>query len=211
MFGPNPNDPTPLPGIDQLIFLKNFITRSDIEVGDYTYYDDEEDAADFERRNVLYHYEFVGDKLIIGKFCSLAKDCTFMMNGANHTFTSFSTYPFAVFKNGWGDGDVEQLKSQTRGDTIVGNDVWIGRSATIMPGVEIGDGAIIGAHAIVGRNVPPYTIVAGNPAREIRKRFDEKTIVELQTIKWWDWPIEKITQNMEAITNADLDGLRNAV
>jgi len=211
MFGPNPNDPTPLPGIDQLIFLKNFITRSDIEVGDYTYYDDEEDAADFERRNVLYHYEFVGDKLIIGKFCSLAKDCTFMMNGANHTFTSFSTYPFAVFKNGWGDGDVEQLKSQTRGDTIVGNDVWIGRSATIMPGVEIGDGAIIGAHAIVGRNVPPYTIVAGNPAREIRKRFDEKTIVELQTIKWWDWPIEKITQNLEAITNADLDGLRNAV
>jgi len=211
MFGPNPNDPTPLPGIDQLIFLKNFITRSDIEVGDYTYYDDEEDAADFERRNVLYHYEFVGDKLIIGKFCSLAKDCTFMMNGANHTFTSFSTYPFAVFKNGWGDGDVEQLKSQTRGDTVVGNDVWIGRSATIMPGVEIGDGAIIGAHAIVGRNVPPYTIVAGNPAREIRKRFDEKTIVELQNIKWWDWPIEKITQNMEAITNADLDGLRNAV
>ena len=211
MFGPNPNDPTPLPGIDQLIFLKNFITRSDIEVGDYTYYDDEEDAADFERRNVLYHYEFVGDKLIIGKFCSLAKDCTFMMNGANHTFTSFSTYPFAVFKNGWGDGDVEQLKSQTRGDTIVGNDVWIGRSATIMPGVEIGDGAIIGAHAIVGRNVPPYTIVAGNPAREIRKRFDEKTIVELQNIKWWDWPIEKITQNLEAITNADLDGLRNAV
>lgn len=211
MFGPNPNDPTPLPGIDQLIFLKNFITRSDIEVGDYTYYDDEEDAADFERRNVLYHYEFVGDKLIIGKFCSLAKDCTFMMNGANHTFTSFSTYPFAVFKNGWGDGDVEQLKSQTRGDTIVGNDVWIGRSATIMPGVEIGDGAIIGAHAIVGRNVPPYTIVAGNPAREIRKRFDEKTIVELQNIKWWDWPIGKITQNLEAITNADLDGLRNAV
>lgn len=211
MFGPNPNDPTPLPGIDQLIYLKNFITRSDIEVGDYTYYDDEEDAADFERRNVLYHYEFVGDKLIIGKFCSLAKDCTFMMNGANHTFTSFSTYPFAVFKNGWGDGDVEQLKSQTRGDTIVGNDVWIGRSATIMPGVEIGDGAIIGAHAIVGRNVPPYTIVAGNPAREIRKRFDEKTIVELQNIKWWDWPIEKITQNLEAITNADLDGLRNAV
>lgn len=211
MFGPNPNDPTPLPGIDQLIFLKNFITRSDIEVGDYTYYDDEDDAGDFERRNVLYHYEFVGDKLIIGKFCSLAKDCTFMMNGANHTFTSFSTYPFAVFKNGWGDGDVEQLKSQTRGDTIVGNDVWIGRSATIMPGVEIGDGAIIGAHAIVGRNVPPYTIVAGNPAREIRKRFDEKTIVELQNIKWWDWPIEKITQNLEAITNADLDGLRNAV
>lgn len=211
MFGPNPNDPTPLPGLDQLIFLKNFITRSDIEVGDYTYYDDEDDASDFERRNVLYHYEFVGDKLIIGKFCSLAKDCTFMMNGANHTFTSFSTYPFAVFKNGWGDGDVDQLKSQTRGDTIVGNDVWIGRSATVMPGVEIGDGAIIGAHAIVGRNVPPYTIVAGNPAREIRKRFDEKAIVELQNIKWWDWPIEKITQNLEAITNADLDGLRNAV
>jgi len=211
MFGPNPNDPTPLPGIDQLIFLKNHITRPDIVVGDYTYYDDEDDAAEFERRNVLYHYEFVGDKLIIGKFCSLAKDCTFMMNGANHTFTSFSTFPFAIFKNGWGNGDVEQLKSQSRGDTIVGNDVWIGRAATIMPGVQIGDGAIIGAHAVVGRDVPPYTIVAGNPAREIRKRFDGETVSALQNIKWWDWSIEKITKNLEAITNADLDALRNAV
>ncbi|MFT6658573.1 CatB-related O-acetyltransferase [Maritalea sp.] len=211
MFGPSPDNPTPLPGIDQLIFLKNFITRPDIEVGDFTYYDDEDDAAAFERRNVLYHYDFVGDKLIIGKFCSLAKDCTFLMNGANHTFTAFSTFPFAIFQNGWGDGDVMQLKSQSRGDTVVGNDVWIGMAATIMPGVTIGDGAIIGAHCVVAKDVAPYSIVVGNPAREVRKRFEADIVATLLKTKWWDWPIEKITRNLEAITNGDLDGMRNAV
>jgi len=211
MIGPNPDNPTPLPGVDQLVFLKNFITRPSIQVGDYTYYDDEEDAAEFENKNVLYHYDFVGDKLIIVKFCSLAKDSTFMMNGANHTFKAFSTYPFAIFKNGWGDGDVMQLRGQARGDTIVGNDVWIGRGATIMPGVNIGDGAIIGAQAVIAKDVAPYAIVVGNPAREVRKRFDENTITTLLEVKWWDWSVEKITRNLEAITNADLDGMLNAV
>jgi virginiamycin A acetyltransferase len=211
MFGPDPSDPTPLPGIDQLIFLKNFITRDDIKVGDYTYYDDVDHAAEFETRNVLYHYPFVGDRLIIGKFCSLAKDCRFIMNGANHPLSAFSTYPFAIFKNGWGDGDVAELATQTRGDMMIGHDVWIAREAVIMPGVKIGHGAIIGARAIVTKDVPPYGVVVGNPGRLVKKRFDDATIDRLLGVAWWHWPIDKLTRNLDAITNADLDALENAV
>ena len=211
MFGPDPDTPTPLPGIDQLVFLKNFITRNSISVGDYTYYDDEDHAAEFETRNVLYHYDFVGDRLVIGKYCSLATGCKFLMNGANHPLSSFSTYPFAIFKNGWGDGDVAQLAEQNRGDTIVGNDVWIGRDAVILPGVNIGDGAIIGANAVVGKNVAPYTVVVGNPGKPVRQRFDIDTVVMLLEVAWWNWPAAKITRNLHAITNADLDGMINAV
>lgn len=211
MYGPDPLDPTPLPGIDQLIFLKNFITRDDVEVGDYTYYDDVDHAAEFETRNVLYHYPFVGDRLIIGKFCSLAKDCRFLMNGANHPLSAFSTYPFAIFKNGWGEGDVAELADQSRGDMIIGNDVWIAREAMIMPGVKIGHGAIIAARAVVTKDVPPYGVVAGNPGKLVKKRFDEKTIERLLALAWWDWPIDKLTRNLSAITNADLDALENAV
>ncbi|MGJ8527461.1 CatB-related O-acetyltransferase [Maritalea sp.] len=211
MYGPDPDNPTPLPGVDQLVFLKNFITRDSISVGDYTYYDDVEHATEFETRNVLYHYDFVGDRLVIGKYCSLATGCTFLMNGANHPLSSFSTFPFAIFQNGWGDGDVAQLAEQHRGDTVVGNDVWIGRDACILPGVKIGDGAIIGAKAVVSKDVPPYTVVVGNPAKAVRQRFDDKTVTKLLEISWWDWSPEKITTNLHMITNADLDGMINAV
>ena len=211
MYGPDPNNPTPLPGTDQLVFLKNFITRDGISVGDYTYYDDVDHAAEFESRNVLYHYDFVGDQLIIGKYCSLATGCTFLMNGANHPLSSFSTYPFAIFKNGWGEGDVAQLAEQNKGDTIIGNDVWIGRDAVILPGVNVGHGAIIGARAVVSKDVPDYSVVVGNPAKIVRQRFDDQTIASLLNVAWWDWPADKITRNLDAISNADLDGMINAV
>jgi len=211
MQGPNPDTPRPLPGIDQLIFLKNFITRTDVHVGDYTYYDDFEHADEFETRNILYHYEFVGDELSIGRYCSLAKGCTFLMNGANHPLSSFSTYPFAIFKEGWGDGDVTQLATQSRGNTLVGNDVWIGRDAVIMPGVSIGHGAIIGSNAVVSKDVEPFGVVVGNPGKTVKKRFSDDIIEVLLKTAWWDWDAAKVTRNLDAITNADLDGLRNAL
>ena len=206
--GPDPATAFPMPGIDRLCFLKNIITNPKIEVGDYTYYDDFEDVRNFEK-NVKYLFDFSEDKLVIGKFCMIASDVTFIMNGANHLTDSFSTYPFAVFGNGW-ETAMDGLTYPFKGNTIVGNDVWIGYKAMVMPGVKIGDGAIIASGAIVTRDVEPYSVVGGNPAREVRKRFDEQTIENLLEIKWWDWPVDKITRNLEALTNTDIDKLMKA-
>lgn len=172
-------------------------------VGDYTYYDDFEDVHNFEK-NVRYHFDFVGDKLIIGKFCMIASDVSFIMNGANHLSQSVSSYPFAIFGHGW-EQAMEGKTYPTKGDTIIGNDVWIGYKACIMPGVTIGDGAIIAANATVTKDVPPYAIVGGNPAEVIRKRFNEEQVAKLLKLKWWDWEAEKITAKLPLLTGNNID------
>lgn len=195
---PNPNTLYPIEGVERTVYLKNIIKNPQIIVGDYTYYDDPEDVNNFEK-NVLYLFDFMGDKLIIGKFCQIATGVRFIMNGSNHAMNGFSTYPFKVFGGEWALKDPMQVVS--KGDTVIGNDVWIGNSVTIMQGIKIGDGAIIGANSLVTKDVVPYTIVGGNPAREIRKRFDDATIQYLLTLKWWDWDVQKITDNLEMITS----------
>ncbi len=205
--GPSPDLKHPLPAHTRLVFLKNIITNPNIIVGDYTYYDDFENPEKFEQ-NVLYHFDFVGDKLIIGKFCAIASDVRFIMNGGNHAIDGFSAYPFGIFGCGWESATPESWPH--KGDMVVGNDVWIGYAATLMPGVQIGDGAIVASQSVVTRSVEPYTIVGGNPAREIRKRFDLAIIQELLQIQWWNWPVEKISQNLAAITGTDMAALRRA-
>lgn len=205
MIGPNPNEKYPIPGNTNLQFIRNTITKPNIIAGDYSYYD-ALNGESFEDQ-VLYHYEVIGTKLIIGKFCSIAPKVRFMMDGGNHRMDG-STFPFNIFGNGWERYTPSLKQLPIKGDTIIGNDVWIGRRATIMPGVRIGDGAIISAEAVVVRDVEPYTIVGGNPAREIRKRFSPEVIQELLDIKWWDSDIELINQYIGAIVSGDLDTLR---
>ena len=207
MTGPDKDATFPMPGHQRLCFLKNIIQNPNIEVGDYTYYDDFEDVHNFEK-NVKYHFDFIGDKLIIGKFCMIASDVTFIMNGGNHLSDSISAYPFAIFGKGW-EGAMKGKSYPYRGDTIIGNDVWIGYKAVIMPGVTIGDGAIIGTKSVVTKDVPPYSIVGGNPAKEIKKRFDEKTIEKLQALAWWDWPPELIGKYAHLLAGGDVEGLIN--
>lgn len=211
MHGPSPDTLYPLAGYPRTFFLKNFITRPNIEIGDYTYYDQLDGGERFEENNVLYHMEFLGDKLVIGKFCAIASGVRFIMNGANHAMDGFSTYPFNIFGNGWEEGfDPESWTNASRGDTTIGNDVWIGMDATIMPGVTIGDGAIIATGSTVTSDTAPYSIVGGNPARTIKQRFDDATIAALLEIRWWDWSPTKITENLGAIRGADLDVLAKA-
>ena len=205
--GPDPRTPHPMPGHPRVGFLKAFVTRPNIVVGDYTYYDDPEGPEHFQDRNVLYHYEFTGDRLVIGKFCALAAGVRFVMNGANHAMGGFSTYPFVIFP----DWQAPMPQFPSRGDTVVGNDVWIGWDAAIMPGVSIGHGAIVAARSVVTRDVAPYSVVAGNPAAEVRRRFDDATVAALLEIAWWDWPADRIQRNLAAIGAADLEALRCAV
>ncbi|MTD25847.1 Vat family streptogramin A O-acetyltransferase [Erwinia sorbitola] len=207
MHGPDPKDTHPLPGFPQVCFIKNSVSNPNIIIGDYTYYDDPEDSENFER-NVLYHYPFIGDKLIIGKFCALARGVKFIMNGANHKTSGFSTFPFFIFGNGWESAAPEPGDLPFKGDTCVGNDVWIGYESLIMPGVKIGNGAIISSRSVVVSDVPAYTIVGGNPAKVIRQRFSDEVITELESIAWWEWPVEKITQNLAAIIDGDISCLR---
>lgn len=191
----------PRTGDTQTVYLKNVITNPNIEVGDYTMYNDFlNDPVEFEKNNVLYHYPINHDRLIIGKFCSIACGAKFLFNSANHTLASLSTYPFPLFFEEWGLEKRNVAKSwDNKGDIRIGNDVWIGFEAVILAGVTIGDGAIIGTRALVTKDVPPYTIVGGVPARPIKKRFDEDTISDLLRIRWWDWPDEKIARNIGAI------------
>lgn len=207
---PLASEPFPLPGQPRLAFLKNHITRPNIVVGDYTYYDDPAGVANFEA-NVLYHFDFVGDKLIIGKFCAVGTGVKFIMNGANHNIQGFSTYPFRIFGGVWERNLPSDFAFPHRGDTIVGNDVWLGYDSLIMPGVKIGDGAIVATRAVVTKDVPPYAIVGGNPARVIRQRFDEPTVAALLEIRWWDWEVERITRNLAAITGTDIERLRSCL
>ena len=200
---PNPQEIFPIENCRRTCFLKNVVHNPQIVVGNFTYYDNPNGVENFEK-NVLYLFDFIGDKLIIGKFCQIASDVKFIMNGANHATDGISTFPFKIFQKSWSNC---QLRSVNKGNTIVGNDVWIGYAATIMPGINIGDGAIIAANSVVTKNVAPYTIVGGNPAKVIRKRFSDEQIVFLLQLAWWDWPVEKITENIDAITNADFEAL----
>lgn len=202
---PDPNTIYPIKDVKRTCFLKNIISNPQIIVGDYTYYDDPDDVYNFEK-NVLYLFDFIQDKLIIGKFCQIATGVRFLMNGSNHAMDGVSTYPFKVFGNAWSNASMNVV---TKGNTVIGNDVWIGNSATIMQGITIGHGAIIGTNALVTKNVEPYTIVGGNPAEPIRKRFDEETISFLLDLAWWEWSIEKITTFLPAITTGDIRTLKN--
>lgn len=206
MNGPAPTDPHPLAGFPQVCFIKNTVRNPNIIVGDYTYYDDPLDAENFER-NVLYHYPFIGDKLIIGKFCAIATGAQFIMNGANHKMSGISTYPFQIFGNGWekvmpGEGDLPY-----KGDTVIGNDVWIGYEALIMPGVKVGNGAIIASRSVVTSDVPAYTVVGGNPAKPVRARFAPEVVAQLESLAWWDQSPAWITAHLGQIVSGDVEAL----
>lgn len=207
MQGPDPLNKHPMEGFPQVCFIKNTVTNPNIIIDDFTYYDDPEDSENFER-NVLYHFPFIGDKLVIGKFCAIAKGVQFIMNGANHKLSGFSTFPFYIFGNGWEKAMPQPEDLPFKGDTIIGNDVWIGYKALIMPGVKIGNGAIISSQSVVTTDVPAYTIVGGNPAKVIKKRFSDEIVCELEKLAWWDWPVEKITKHLTAIMSNDIKTLR---
>jgi virginiamycin A acetyltransferase len=208
MPAPDPLARQPIPGWHGTAYLKGIVDHPLIEVGDYSYYDDPVGPEKFVGRCVRYHFDFVGDRLIIGKFVAIATGAQFMMSGANHAMGGFSTFPFGGF-DGWRD-HAPDSPWKTKGDMRIGNDVWIGREAMIMPGVTIGDGAIIGARAVVGRDVPPYAVVVGNPGKVIRMRFPDATIARLLAVRWWDWPAEKIARHVPAILGADIAALRAA-
>lgn len=193
----------------QTVYLKAVVDNPQISIGDYTIYNDfVNDPTAFEQNNVLYQYPINHDRLVIGKFCSIACHAKFLFNSANHTLASLSTYTFPLFYEEWGL-DKQQVASawDNRGDIIIGNDVWIGYEAVILAGILIGDGAIIGARAVVTKDVPPYTIVGGVPAQIIKRRFDDSTIAKLQKLTWWDWPLEKIQQALPLIQNGEVDKL----
>ena len=199
---PDPNTIHPIPGYDKEIYVKPTIKNPQIIVGDFTYIAD----SDFES-HVTHLYEWNGDRLIIGKFCQIAAGVEFVMNGANHQMNAVSTFPFFTLE-GWNASAPQKSDMPLKGDTVIGNDVWIGQNATIMPGVHIGDGAIIGTNSLVSKDVEPYTIVAGNPIRVIRKRFDDKLIDLLERFKWWDKSIEEINNLIPILTNGDLEKVR---
>ncbi|MDR1162681.1 MAG: CatB-related O-acetyltransferase [Candidatus Accumulibacter sp.] len=201
---PDPMTTHPVPGFP-VTYVKPTITRPNIEVGEFTYYSGE----DFESR-VTHHYEFYGDKLVIGKFCQIAAGVEFIMNGVNHKMNAVSTFPFYILGH-WAQEQPPLSEMPLKGDTVVGNDVWFGQNATILPGVRVGDGAIIGASAVVASDVAPYTVVAGNPAKPVRKRFDDELIVLLQTFKWWDRPVAEIQKLIPLLNDRNLDRVKREI
>ena len=206
---PDTNKIYPRSHDQSIVYLKNVITRSTIEVGEYTIYNDfVHDPRDFEKNNVLYHYPVNGDRLKIGKFCAIACGARFLFTSGNHALRSLSTYTFPIFFEEWGL-DAKNIREawDNKGDITVGNDVWIGYEAVILSGVTIGDGAIIGARAVVTKDVPPYTIVGGVPARPIRRRFDEATVQRLSALHWWDWDAERIRRALPLIQAGEIDAL----
>ncbi len=190
-------------------FIKNVISAPNIIVGDYTYYDDPIDPTGFEKNNVLFNYPEFGDRLIIGKFCSIASGTTFIMGPANHRISSVTTYPFQVFGGLWSENTPPHLSQLPfKGDTVIGSDVWIGRESVIMPGVKIGDGAIIAAYSVVTKDIPPYSVFGGNPARFIKKRFDDALIELLLKCKWWDYEGEELVNILPLLCDPDLEHVK---
>ena len=194
------------------VFLKNVIIAPNIIVGDYTYYDDADDPAGFERNNVLFNYPEFGDRLIIGKFCQIASGTQFVMGSANHRLSSVSTYPFNVFGGAWEANTPPHLSQLPRkGDTVIGNDVWLGRECRVMPGVHIGDGAIIAAYSVVAKDIPPYTVAGGNPCRPIKPRFDAELTELLLRLKWWDFAPQTLASFLPDLCSPDLDQVREKI
>jgi virginiamycin A acetyltransferase len=207
-----PETPLYARGDKQTVYLKNAVKNPNIVVGEYTFYNDwEHDPAEFERHNVLYHYPVNGDRLIIGKFCSIACGAKFLFTSGNHAKKSLANYPFPIFADAWGLDWTNVAEAwDNKGDTVIGSDVWIGYEAVILQGVHIGDGAIVGARAVVTKDVPPYTIVGGVPARELSKRFPPETVERLLKLRWWDWPTERVRAHAQDIMEARLDRLEQA-
>ena len=199
---PNPNTVFPVPNIDTVIYVKPTVHNPNIVVGEFTYFSD----TDFES-HVTHHYPFYGDKLIIGRFCQIAAGVRFVMNGANHRMNTVTAYPFYIFE-GWEQDAPPLSELPCKGDTVIGNDVWIGENAVILPGVHIGDGAIIGTQSVVGSDLPPYTIVAGNPAKPIRQRFDDALTDLLLRFRWWDREIEEIRRLLPLLSCSDLEKVK---
>ncbi len=202
---PNPNKIFPVKGIDSVVYVKPTIKNKNIIVGDFTYISDN----NFEN-HVTHHYDFYNDKLIIGKFCQIAAGVNFIMNGANHQMNAVSTFPFYIFE-GWQQGIPELSEMPFKGDTVVGNDVWIGQNSTIMPGVKIGNGVIIGTNSVVAGNIPSYSVAVGNPAKIIRKRFDDELIHMLENYKWWDKTIEEIDKLIPVLSNSDIASVKEFI
>ncbi|MCL2580418.1 MAG: Vat family streptogramin A O-acetyltransferase [Oscillospiraceae bacterium] len=206
-IGPDPSSTYPNKNLKQICFINNVVKNPNIVIGDYTYYDDINGAEKFEER-VTHFYDFIGDKLIIGKFCAIGRGVEFIMNGANHRMCSVTTYPFNIMGCGWEKAAPSLEDLPLKGDTVVGSDVWIGQNVTVMPGVKIGDGAIIAANSVVTKDIPAYHIAGGNPAGMIRKRFNDELVSYLLKIKWWDWPPQKIFDNLEILCSSDLEAIR---
>jgi len=208
---PDKNEIIPNRHIPSLCYIKNVVMNKNIIVGDYTYYDDPNGAENFEK-HVTHLYAFSEDKLIIGKFCAIAKGIEFIMNAANHRMNCVTTYPFYIMGGDWGS-KITPVKDELpqKGDTIIENDVWIGQNVTIMPGVKIGDGAIIGTNATVASNIPPYCIAVGNPARVIKKRFDDELIALLEEFQWWNKSIEEIDELMPLLSNPHLEIVKSEI
>lgn len=210
MKGPNPETRFPIKDYDKVIFLKNFIKAPNVFVGDYTYFDDNRFGPEkFEECNILYNFNFTKAKLVIGKFCAIAAETRFMMGG-DHKLDAISTYPFPIFGHGW-ESAFNIFDLPSKGDIIVENDVWFGYDSLIKNGVTIGNGAIIAARAVVVKDVPPYSIVAGNPAKVVKMRFDDRTIERLLNLAWWNWNIAKISKNLKLICELNIDKLEAAV
>lgn len=209
MTGPDPKTTHPIKDYDKLVFLKNFVKAPNIVVGDYTYFDDRRHGPEnFEQYNVLYNYDFAKVKLIIGKFCAIAAETRFIMTG-DHKLDAITTYPFPIFGHGW-ETAFNVYDLPVKGDIVIGNDVWLGYDSLVKNGVTIGNGAIIAARAVVVKDVPAYSIVAGNPAKVVKMRFDGDTIDRLQKIAWWDWEIAKINRNLKQLCQLDLNALETA-
>lgn len=204
---PNPNVVFPISNINSIVYIKNVVKNKNIIAGDFSYFSDDEAPEEFEK-HVTHHYDFNGDKLIIGKFCAIAKGVEFIMNGANHQMNSLSTYPFYIFKE-WDQQAPSLNDMPIKGDTVIDNDVWIGQNVTILPGIHIGSGSIIGANSTVSKDVAPYSIVAGNPARLIRKRFDDELINILLKLKWWDMEIEEIKTLVPTLSNPNPEVMKS--
>ena len=208
---PDPAVRHPVAGHPRVVFLKAVVDAPNVEVGDYSYYDDPVEPERFQEKCILHHYPFMGDRLVIGRYVAVASGVQFIMNGANHAMTGFSTFPFQIFGAAWQDAfDPATIFDHLKGDTTVGHDVWIGHEATVMPGVTIGSGAVVAAKSVVASDVPAYAIVAGNPARVVRRRFPDDVVEALLDIAWWNWPPETVTTHLKAIMGADLSALRLA-
>jgi virginiamycin A acetyltransferase len=211
--GPDPDTLVPMaPLYGGNVFLRPLAAgRDNISAGRFSYYDDRDETRDFFDRNVLYHFDFIGDRLIIGDFCALAHGVRIFMNGGTHAMGGFSTFPFNIFGHGWEAGfDPATWTAENKGDTVIGPDVWIGNDATLMPGVSIGAGTIIAAKSVVTRDVSPYAVVGGNPARVLRMRHDPDMIARLLAVAWWDWPVDRITAALNAIRGSDIAALEAA-